>query len=231
MMKMMAALLLRLPWRTEMNPLADKPTKLKELAEKAKYMHLNDAELEAYAWNKITSPAQVRMEAHLKICLICSGRLEYLLLDVGTQPMHARAIAPEVLEPSLADLLISKLQAFFGNLSLQTVQLSFADAESSMEAPVREVRFSLGEQNWQVQTGDTDDADLYIRISYENLAYAGYPLRLSSDQWEGMEAVLNQVSAKEVAAEFYIPAEERKQIPDQTRLQANLQPPTANLQP
>ena len=194
-----------------------------ELLGNLRYIHLNEKELEQYQAGSLGDIARARADAHLKRCLICAQRLEFLQED-------AEAIAQTPVTAADLDLMRNLLHKQDEHSLLERLWNALQQIETSLVlaltpqklTPVRALGKPAGQVSnrriWQGESKDglvrgecllSEEGALTFRFISDEPVLQGkkFYLVLSEKRYAGM---FTPVAGIRMQAEFNIP---RKQIP------------------
>ncbi len=195
--------------------------------------HLSDEELAGYhdgiVDDEITRP---RMEAHLQRCLICQRRLEFLqevtaeaaAIEPSQIPDIYHETARRLLHPTretlraLREGVQEEVEKLFRHLEFV---LTLKEPQFAFATPGKPLKVKEGKHGVFVK--EDPDHNLIVRFGSKEMALEGRTIRFYTDtgEWHRDER-LKKVRDDQVGAEVVITRDERKSLPSETVLRAEI---------
>jgi hypothetical protein len=194
------------------------PEDTDQLLEGGKYKHLSEETLVSYRDSQLDKIRTAMADAHLRLCLICQGRLAFAREKAELQAMSEASRAAiqrsisklksENNAPGLISTEIQRLTAYINDL---------LDAWMVVFAKEATLGTEDGDEIWRYESEDglltawailkTEDASLVVHFSSPELSWEGARIRFKIGPFN--EEVALRKEGSEVVAEIKIPRRER----------------------
>lgn len=196
---------------------------LDKLMQQAVQAHLTDEELGEFHDGVADPISHLRIEAHLKRCLICAHRLNMMQeiltkeeprLEEAALP-DATVLAASSLQPYWPRIVLPLLMAAWAlSMKRTRIAISSKGARASVITPFEEGQTEGGELSWCISE---ESGGVIVRFSSYNLQLDGAKFLLKAGPLK-KEVTLRPVTEDQVGAEVFFTWEERSQMAPDTFL-------------